>query len=127
MKSWEDLHALWWVCVKERNRLATEKVIREKAKGLYGDQETKIRDEAVQDTMKAILDTLNERHTAWKGACELAVNDPTIDLENNTHNVNPYSADPEDYQELEPQAVEHGGHNEALDQPAAPKAAKITQ
>lgn len=41
--------------------------------------------------MKAIMDTLQERHANWQGARELAANDPTIDLENNTHDVNPYS------------------------------------
>lgn len=47
------------------------------------------------------MDTLQERHANWQGARELAANDPTIDLENNTHDVNPYSNDPEDYQEPE--------------------------
>lgn len=30
--------------------------------------------------MKAILDTLHERHNAWKDAYELAKSDPNIDL-----------------------------------------------
>lgn len=37
-KSWEDLHVLWWKCVKERNRIHTEinELHRLKAqKGLY--------------------------------------------------------------------------------------------
>lgn len=56
-KSWEDLHRLWWVCVKERNRLATESHERRRLNAGYGDYEAKHRDKAVglsQDTYQSI-------------------------------------------------------------------------
>jgi large subunit ribosomal protein L47 len=79
-RDWDALHQLWWICVKERNRLATEKLERHRLEAGYGDYENKNRDEVVQKTMKAILDTLSERHQAYTEAYELAKNDPTVDL-----------------------------------------------
>lgn len=43
-KSWEDLHALWWLCSKERNRIATETYERERLKAGYGSFEGQRRD-----------------------------------------------------------------------------------
>ncbi|KAF2260735.1 MRP-L47-domain-containing protein, partial [Lojkania enalia] len=79
-KSWSDLHNLWWVCVKERNRLATEKIERARIEAGYGDRENEDRDETIQETMKAIQDTLLERFYAWEDAKNLAKNDPDFDL-----------------------------------------------
>ncbi|CAO2652950.1 Nn.00g023610.m01.CDS01 [Neocucurbitaria sp. VM-36] len=79
-RDWDSLHQLWWVCVKERNRLATEKIERKRLEAGYGDLESNNRDKTVQETMKAILDTLAERQLAYQEALELAKRDPSIDL-----------------------------------------------
>ncbi|KAJ4986776.1 50s ribosomal protein l4 [Stagonosporopsis vannaccii] len=101
-KDWDSLHQLWWVCVKERNRLATEKLERARLKALYGDHEAKDRDEVVQKTMKAILDTLAERTQAYQEAYALASQDPSIDLSKTDGPQ--YTQLP--YDPLEPEALE---------------------
>jgi len=47
-KSWEDLHALWWTCCKERNRIATESYERERLEAGYGEFEAQKRDITVR-------------------------------------------------------------------------------
>jgi large subunit ribosomal protein L47 len=79
-RDWESLHQLWWVCVKERNRLATDRLERQRLDAGYGEYENRQRDKTVQETMKAILDTLAERHQAYQEAYMLAQRDTDIDL-----------------------------------------------
>ncbi|MCJ1341351.1 54S ribosomal protein L4 mitochondrial [Bachmanniomyces sp. S44760] len=79
-KSWEDLHSLWWVCVKERNRLATDKYERERLKAGHGDYEAGERDKAVRRTQRAIKHALTERWYAWEDARKVAQNDPDVNL-----------------------------------------------
>lgn len=46
-KKWEDLHALWWVCIRERNRIATGNAERKKGGYGYGAAESRDREIAV--------------------------------------------------------------------------------
>lgn len=88
-KNWPDLHALWWVCVKERNRLATEGYERNRLKAGYGDYEADERDKAVKLTMRAIKHTLTERWYNWEDARGLAVEDPEVDMSGEGPAYNP--------------------------------------
>ncbi|KAF7595906.1 54S ribosomal protein L4 mitochondrial [Aspergillus hancockii] len=67
-KSWEDLHALWWVCVKERNRIATSNLERQRMKAGYGEWESTERERVVRVTQKSIKHVLRERWYAWEDA-----------------------------------------------------------
>lgn len=42
-KAWDDLHQLWWVCAKERNRIATSENERDRTKAGFGDYEAEER------------------------------------------------------------------------------------
>ena len=84
-KSWNDLHCLWWLCLKERNRLATEKVERNRLKAGYGDYESDERDKTIRKTMRAIKHTLTERWYVWEDARKLAQDDPEIVLSEYGH------------------------------------------
>ncbi|KAL1835813.1 hypothetical protein VTJ49DRAFT_6034 [Mycothermus thermophilus] len=79
-KSWDDLHRLWWVCVKERNRIATANFERENQKLGFGEAEAKERDKEVLKTMRAIKHVLTERFYLWEDAVELAKKDPEVNL-----------------------------------------------
>ncbi|OJD37499.1 50s ribosomal protein l4 [Diplodia corticola] len=79
-KSWEDLHRLWWVCVKDRNRLATEGFERKRINAGYGEYEAEARDKEVKLTMRAIKHTLTERWYAWENAREVAASDEEVNL-----------------------------------------------
>lgn len=63
LKSFQDLHKLWWVCIKQQNLLLTQ---REEAKRFKIQFPLKTRLAQVRDTMKNIKLVLWERKIAWE-------------------------------------------------------------
>ncbi|KAK9771322.1 putative Large ribosomal subunit protein uL29m [Seiridium cardinale] len=107
-KSWDDLHMLWWTCVKERNRIATASRERTRLKFKTGAEESKARMLTVSKTMKSIKHALTERYYTWEDARQLAEEDPEIDLANPTSPYNPstYFEDAADSNIMEADAAE---------------------
>lgn len=52
-KGWDDLHRLWWVCVKERNRIATATRERKRLDYRTGEEESIARMQTVRPPMVA--------------------------------------------------------------------------
>ncbi|RYP37200.1 hypothetical protein DL767_003019 [Monosporascus sp. MG133] len=106
-KSWEDLHKLWWVCVKEQNRIATHRREKQNMRLKNGVEETAERLAEVRKTMKAIRHALTERYYLWEDARVLAESDPEIDLSGNGEAYKPRNYfEAEEALDSEKQAVE---------------------
>ncbi|KAI1205680.1 MRP-L47-domain-containing protein [Annulohypoxylon truncatum] len=118
-KSWEDLHSLWWVCVKEQNRIITALRMYKTFRFLENDYLTP-RLAETRKTMKRIRHVLTERYYLWEDARALAMSDPEIDLANTRH---PYA--PSTYLEEEDSAEPVEG--EGSEKPAEPSAAEEQQ
>ena len=57
-KSWNDLHSLWWVCVKERNRIKTQTYELLRLAAGYGEFEAGARDDTVCSRLPPLLDSI---------------------------------------------------------------------
>ncbi|KAI1180742.1 mitochondrial 39-S ribosomal protein L47 (MRP-L47)-domain-containing protein [Nemania sp. FL0916] len=90
-KSWEDLHKLWWVCIKEQNRIATARNERGRLGATDGDDESDERMFEVRRTMRSIKHALTERWYLWEDARKLAETDPEVDLSNTETPFTPQS------------------------------------
>ncbi|KAI4143662.1 MAG: hypothetical protein LQ340_006921 [Diploschistes diacapsis] len=77
-KSFEDLHCLWWVCVKEKNRILTQEHERERMQAGYGKAEAQERQGTIRKTMRAIKHVLTERWYAYEEARKIAEKDPGL-------------------------------------------------
>lgn len=77
-KSWEDLHALWWVCAKDKNMILTQETERQRLGAGYGQHEATNRYRVVSVTQRAIKHVLTERWYAWQNALKETKNNPSL-------------------------------------------------
>ncbi|KAH8681419.1 mitochondrial 39-S ribosomal protein L47 (MRP-L47)-domain-containing protein [Xylariales sp. PMI_506] len=125
-KSWDDLHRLWWVCVKERNRIATAARERRRLEFKTGDDQSVERMRVVSQTMKSIKHALTERFYTWEDARTLAETDPEVDLSGEGRAYNPQSYLVEDAVDAVPSAEEQSKSTENIDSATLPKVSEIT-
>ncbi|EME44021.1 hypothetical protein DOTSEDRAFT_53247 [Dothistroma septosporum NZE10] len=109
-KDWDDLHRLWWVCLKEVNRLNSYAAERERIGNMYGLHESNVRKTEIRKTMKAIKHTLTERWYTWDSARVEAMNDDEInmyaDLDNGEAAYLPKNDEYEDSQLVQQQGTQ---------------------
>ncbi|KAF2763004.1 MRP-L47-domain-containing protein [Pseudovirgaria hyperparasitica] len=78
IKSFDDMHKIWWMCVKDLNRMATEEGERLRLNLQFGDKEMRERQIHVRRTMSNIKQVLRERHYSWLEAKELVRQNPAL-------------------------------------------------
>ncbi|KAH8173070.1 mitochondrial 39-S ribosomal protein l47 (MRP-L47) domain-containing protein [Sarocladium implicatum] len=127
-KSWEDLHSLWWVCVRERNMLATSKTELNKTRLGFGEREFELRDIEVRKTMRAIKHALTERQYTWEDAVEVAKSDPEIQITEDNRITYQPSAYEEEVDEVDGWVeVEKDAPGTLADAAPQPKSPEVTR
>ncbi|KAL6246335.1 54S ribosomal protein L4 mitochondrial [Rhinocladiella similis] len=67
-KSYDDLHKLYWVCVKEQNVVMTREKERKRLRAGYGVAEHEERVKTIRKTMYQIRNVLADRQLSWEDA-----------------------------------------------------------
>ncbi|KIX02638.1 uncharacterized protein Z518_08580 [Rhinocladiella mackenziei CBS 650.93] len=79
-KSFEDLHALYWVCIKEQNRTLTREKERQRVRAGYGAAESEDRVETIRKTMYLIREVLADRQMSYEEAHVMIKQRPIRDI-----------------------------------------------
>ncbi|KAF2719494.1 MRP-L47-domain-containing protein [Polychaeton citri CBS 116435] len=118
LKDWEDLHRLWWVCIKERNRLNTFISELQRTQAGYGQNEAEERLKDVKKTQIAIRHVLTERWYAWENARAVAMDDEEVDFYANPEKGEAYyNPKPSSFSDAFEQEDDSGRHAESLQPP----------
>ncbi|ETI27425.1 hypothetical protein G647_09615 [Cladophialophora carrionii CBS 160.54] len=77
VKSFDDLHKLYWVCVKELNRSLTREKERTRLRAGFGEVEHQERVDVIKTTMQLIREVLVDRQLSFQQA-NVLVNQKTV-------------------------------------------------
>ena len=87
-RTFDELHWIWWSCVKEINRLRSEAYTRRMLKVHIDEDISTKRIEHANTTQANIKKVLTERYYAWEDARKLAETDDEIDVVDDKVTVN---------------------------------------